>query len=63
MKPNITAKIIEQPGKLGTMKAGQLSRLLQAALSNPEMFAEVERRIDENHETTGQAEKSGICRP
>lgn len=58
MKPNITTIIVEQPGKLGTMKAGQLSRLLQAALSNPEMFAEVERRIAEDHGTIGQIERS-----
>lgn len=50
MKSNIKTTVIEQPGKLGDMKAGKLSRFITALLSNPEMLAEVNRRIAEKKE-------------
>ena len=38
MTENITVKIIEQPGKLGTLKAAQLARLIEAYIQkHPEI--------------------------
>lgn len=50
MKSDIKTTIIEQPGKLGEMKAGQIARSITAFLRNPEMLAEVNRRIAEQKE-------------
>lgn len=50
MKSNIKAKVIEQPGKLGKMKARALATALtNIYYNNPELAAEVDRRVAELH--------------
>lgn len=48
MNENITVKIIEQPGKLGKLKASQLARLIAAyAESHPEIDEAVKKKQEE----------------
>ncbi len=56
MKSNINTTIIDQPGKLGNVKASQLSRFLTACLSTPGMLEEVNRRIAEQKKEKEAAE-------
>ncbi len=56
MKSNIDTRIIDQPGKLGNVKASQLSRFLTACLSTPGMLEEVNRRIAEQKKEKEAAE-------
>lgn len=50
MKANIKATVIEQPGKLGKMKARALAAALtEIYYGDPEFAAEVDRRVAELH--------------
>lgn len=49
MTENITVKVIEQPGKLGSLKASQLARLLAAyAAAHPEIDEAVKHKNEED---------------
>ena len=49
MNKNLIVKIIEQPGKLGKLKASQLARLIAtyAAESHPEIDEAVKKKQEE----------------
>lgn len=48
MTDNITVRIIEQPGKLGALKASQLARLIEAyAIAHPEVTEPMDAKKEE----------------
>lgn len=49
MTNNLTVKIVEQPGKLGTLKASQLARLIAGYIAaHPELTATTSEKKEEH---------------
>jgi len=59
IKPELEAFIYEQPGEIGRLKAGELSRSLKKKmLENPEFLAAVEQRMQERAKQNANPEQA-----